>query len=120
MRIGDNLCPNCSAPYGACDHTGPEAVLKSWSETLFPFPAERWEPEEERKNYLKAYGERWEARIEHDGEDHWMWWVGINDGQYTAEGAVPGALEDEEPVRQCKALVGAVLDQAGAWMKVRT
>jgi len=99
--------------------------LESDSKRSVEMLKERWGAEEETKKYWHAYSDNWEARIEHDGNDGWGWWVSIKDGQCTAEGYVPGSdLEDgEEPLQndglvQAKMLVWAVLKQADTWMKV--
>ena len=34
----------------------------------------------------------WEARIEHNGNDSWTWWVCV--GDHTVEGSVTGAAEE--------------------------
>jgi hypothetical protein len=80
----------------------------------------RWSLEEEKKRYLHAYGDDWEARIEHDGEDSWMWWVAIKGGEYIAEGSVPGSdLEDDEDsfsntgLMMAKAFAIAIVKQSG-------
>ena len=81
--------------------------------------------EEEVKKYWHAYGERWEARVEHDGEDSWVWWVWVGDGEYVAEGSLSGPqLEDgEDPhtnegLLRAKSFVHAVINQAASWMMV--
>ena len=80
----------------------------------------RWSLEEEKKSYWHAYGDHWEARIEHDGEDSWTWWVAISEGEYIAEGSVPGvSLEDgENPfsnngLNMAKAFAIAIVKQSG-------
>ena len=90
--------------------------------SLFAEHRRLWQLETETTKYWHAYTDRWEARIAHDGEDNWSWWVAINDGEYVAEGIVPAASDDEldEGLRKAKAFVDAILCQAGAWMKVMT
>ncbi|TFH46694.1 MAG: hypothetical protein E4H01_09530 [Lysobacterales bacterium] len=87
--------------------------------------SENWTLEEEVKKYWHAYGERWEARVEHDGEDSWVWWVWVGDGEYVAEGSLSGPqLEDgEDPhtnegLLRAKSFVHAVINQAASWMMV--
>ncbi len=87
--------------------------------------SELWSLEEEKKTYWGAYSDNWEARIEHDGNDGWTWWVAIKNGEYIAEGYVPGSdLEDfEDPhknegLTQAKALAWAVLKQVDTWTDV--
>ncbi len=57
-----------------------------------------WKEEEETKRYwetAKMSGHQvvWQARIEHDENDSWTWWVHV--GDCVAEGSVP----DGDPVR---------------------
>ncbi len=49
----------------------------------------------------------WEARIEHDGNDSWTWWVCV--GDHTVEGSVTGVEDSVGSFTVCQGMVVVVV-----------
>lgn len=75
-----------------------------------------WISEEETNKYWQACSEHWEARIEHDGEDSWIWRLSVDD-EYLAEGSLYAEVNDEsdEGFRKATKLIEIILNQINTW-----